>query len=188
MATKTEIKTLLNEIGCTESDMDEFWSECIETNWKIKSLNNSGKTWRDLNVFVIKELPTQKQRDLESLEKQKLEESRKENKRVKMENEKKYHTEHFEEIIVGKIDNNEKLTESELRNLVWEYEVETENGENRRWSRTNTTIVKLLDRYFSVDWEEGLTESQENEYYEQPYEVVCKTEEKTIVVKMWNRV
>jgi hypothetical protein len=36
-----------------------------------------------------------------------------------------------------------------------------------------------------VEWEEGLTENQENEFYNQPYEVEKKTYEKTITVTEW---
>lgn len=188
MATKTEIKKLLQEIGHTEKEMDSFWNDCIGTNWKIKNLNDYGKTWRDLNVFVIKELPTQKQKDLEYAEKQRIEEEKRKLQEQKEKEEKEYYMNNFEEIIVNKIDANEKLTESELSSLIWEYKVETEKGENRRWSRTNTTIVKLLDRYFSINWEEGLTEMQPNEFYEQPYEVKLEEYEKTITVRNWVKV
>ena len=46
-----------------------------------------------------------------------------------------------------------KLTEKELRELVHNYDIETEKGENRRWSRTNETIVELKGRYFSICWD-----------------------------------
>lgn len=38
---------------------------------------------------------------------------------------------------------------------------------------------------FNIDWERGLTERQENEFYEQPYEVVKECHEETIVVTNW---
>lgn len=43
MATKKDIKALLKRLSITENDMDNYWSELIETNWKVKSLNRSGK-------------------------------------------------------------------------------------------------------------------------------------------------
>jgi hypothetical protein len=87
--------------------------------------------------------------------------------------------------MLNKIDNGVDLTKSELSYLVFDYEEDTEEGENRRWSRSNETICKLGDRYFSVIWEEGLTEMQDNEFYNQPIEVKKETKRKTITVTNW---
>lgn len=77
-----------------------------------------------------------------------------------------------------KIYNGEHLSERELEDAVMELEeVTTEYGENRRWSRSASTIIKINDKLFCIDWEQGLTESQESYFHDQPYEV----EEKTIV-------
>lgn len=48
-----------------------------------------------------------------------------------------------------------------------------------------TTIVQVADRYFKINWERGLTEYQENSYYNQPKEVVPHEYEKTITVRDW---
>ena len=90
----------------------------------------------------------------------------------------------YEEELLKKIDSKERLTKSEIKEVL-EYEVESEYGDNRRWSRSVTTISQIGDRYFSTNWDEGLTEYQENEYYEQPVEVQKKTYEKTITVTEW---
>lgn len=73
-----------------------------------------------------------------------------------------------------------KLSESDIREMYYDreevYEVE---GEESRWSRSMTTVVKGLDGYqYAIDWERGLTESQEDSYYNQPRKV--KLEEKEI--------
>lgn len=91
----------------------------------------------------------------------------------------------YEIELLRKIDNGEELTRSELCDIIFEFEVEKEEGENRRWSRSVTTISKIGDRYFSTDWEEGLTECQDNEFWNQPIEVEMKTYEKTITVTKW---
>lgn len=40
-----------------------------------------------------------------------------------------------------------------------------EEGVDRRWSRTVTTVVQHVSGdYYAFNWEHGLTESQENEY------------------------
>lgn len=64
---------------------------------------------------------------------------------------------------------------------------EREYDEPRRWSRFVTSICKLNDRYYVVEWDQGLTEMQEDymldgDIYEvEPYE-------ETIIVKRWRRV
>lgn len=95
----------------------------------------------------------------------------------------------WEEEILEKIDNGEALSERELKELVFDgYEIERHEGENRRWTRTVESIVELCGRTFSISWEEGLTECQENGFYEQPVEVECHEYEKTITVKEWTPV
>ena len=49
--------------------------------------------------------------------------------------------------------------------------VEVIEGENRRWSRSMTTIIEISGRYFKIYWEEGLTEYQDDCCFEQPAEV-----------------
>lgn len=73
-----------------------------------------------------------------------------------------------------KLLNNEKFTESELHDLFWEYDdhvVDKWKDENRRWSCSNHKILKLDDRYFHLEADLGLTESQEDYFGSQPKEV-----------------
>lgn len=86
----------------------------------------------------------------------------------------------FEDVVLNKIDNKEKLTERELKTLAYEFAEEEEEGDNRRWSQGIISYILLKDRYFVLQWERGLTECQENGFYYQPYEVEKKTYEKTI--------
>lgn len=88
----------------------------------------------------------------------------------------------FEEMIVNKIDNAEMLTERELRR-VRDYEIDEIIGESDRWTRSVETICELCGRYFALNWEEGLTEMQENEFHKQPYEV--KKVKKVVTVTEW---
>lgn len=83
--------------------------------------------------------------------------------------------------------NGEKFTEEELSDLRWEFvEVDKQYGENHRWNRPVTTIFRVKDRLFALDWWEGLTEIQENEFYDQPYEV--KEVKKIIEITEYERV
>jgi len=75
-----------------------------------------------------------------------------------------------------------KFTESEAREAIWENEVDLIKGEDRRWTRTNTTIVKMKDdgKYYELHWEQGLTERQENMYEDQNAREVKKIERTVI--------
>lgn len=180
-----EQKQWLKDSGYTEVQLDSFWNENIGTNPVITNLSKHGMTWRDMNVCILQQLPTQKERDAKALQEKAEKERLEAEKKEREEAEKKYYREHFDELMVKKIDNKEPLTEHELRNLVYEFDVDTEYGDNRRWSRTVTTIVELCGRFFSIDWEEGLTECQENEFYNQPIEVKKTTYEKIVTVTEW---
>lgn len=81
-----------------------------------------------------------------------------------------------------KILNGEELTEGELSDLV-DYEIDRQEGEYGRWHMHVKTIVELCGRYFAIEWAQGLTECQENEFYNQPYEV--KKIEKMVKVTDW---
>lgn len=85
---------------------------------------------------------------------------------------------------------NRYFSEKEARSLIWDCEVDREEGGNRRWSRSVTSIVEADDgKLYAIDWEQGLTESQENEYYAGEYPEVQKvTYEKTITVTEWKTV
>ena len=58
-------------------------------------------------------------------------------------------------------------------------------GDEHRWTRDMQTIFAVGDRFFALDWSRGLTERQENEYWDQPYEVRKEQHEETIVVTNW---
>lgn len=83
----------------------------------------------------------------------------------------------WQEEIINKLENNQHISEKDLKELVFDgYSVRTDYGENRRWSRTVEDIIMLTDRndnkyFYSLLWEEGLTEMQENEFYSQPERV-----------------
>ena len=86
---------------------------------------------------------------------------------------------------LSKIDAKESLTEEECLNMAYYFDIENEYGENRRWSRWVRTICKLNDRYFAVEWDQGLTELQDDSCFDQPYEVQLHEYDKVIRVKEW---
>lgn len=184
-STKAERNALLKEMGYTEKQMDDIWTECTIINAKCTMLSNNGLDWRDLTIECIRQLPTLKEKAVEQaieLDKQ-LEDQQKAEEAAK--EAAAYYEEHFEEIMVDGIESGLSLTEAELERVVDEFGIETMYGENRRWSRTNATIAQLCDRYFRVEWEEGLTENQENSYTNQPVEVYKRERVKVVRIKDW---
>ena len=93
----------------------------------------------------------------------------------------------------------EKLTENDRMSLAYgcnyrgselddDYkEVATEEGEDSRWTRDMDTIFKLgEDEYWCIPWCKGLTECQEDEFWDDPYRV--KKVVKTIQVETWEAI
>jgi len=77
-----------------------------------------------------------------------------------------------------------KFTKKQIEELVWESDVETFHGENRRWSRSNSTVVEYEGKFYELYWEEGLTEGQENEFEAQDAPEVKQVTE-TLAVTKW---
>lgn len=91
----------------------------------------------------------------------------------------------YEERLALKLKNGEDLKERELRDLNNYFEVVyEEEGEPRRWSQYMTTVIKVDDDLYCYTWDKGLTENQENEFYNQPYPVNLETEVKMIEVEI----
>jgi hypothetical protein len=88
----------------------------------------------------------------------------------------------YEQLVKG-----EKLTESELIDFL-EFEVDIIEGGDRRWYRSITTISKIGDKFFAMEWDKGLTENQEDEFYNQPYEVELEEAVVTKTIKKWNKI
>lgn len=43
--------------------------------------------------------------------------------------------------------------------------VDEVEGDSSRWTQTIKTIIKIQDRLFAIEWDKGLTEIQEHEFY-----------------------
>ena len=184
MATKKEIKAWLKEVNLDMAQVDFLWKELGENgNTLVDTLKRSGQTWTDLNMHCIRQIPTQKEKDTQAFKKRAEEEAIKQAEEEQNRKDKEYYIEHFLELMVEKIDNKIELTKDEVRNLVFREAYEVAAGENRRWSRTISSLFEYGDRLFMVDWEQGLTESQENMFYAQPYEVEKTVTTRTIEVE-----
>lgn len=185
-----EQKQWIKNNGYTEKQIDAFWEDCRSTNSVINAISNNGGTWRDMSISVLKQLPTQKQRDVEYIKKKEQEEEKEKARLAKAEAEKKYYENHFEDIVYSKIRNGELLTKDESERLVCgnsraEIVEENKDPDTNRWTQNVETIIKLRDKYFAFRWQFGLTEYQENSYDLEPVEVFPNTYEKTITVTEW---
>lgn len=102
-------------------------------------------------------------------------------------------------ILVNKLYSGEELNENELqflatgfylssmKNMIDEEDmdaitlIDEQDGDSGRWTKHKTTIFKVNNDLWCVQWREGLTELQENEFYNQPYKVKCI--EDVVIVK-----
>lgn len=171
MAYKKDIKPWLKANNLTWEKMDEIWEEACALNTKCKALKNSGLNWSDLNMNLINSLLTVKEDTLRYQEEKRLKEEQEEERKRKEAEDKKYFSEHFEEIMLKRIESGEGIEERYLRELISEYSIKDSYGEDGRWTRSVCTVFELKGRYFRVNWRQGLTEYQENEYPYQPVEV-----------------
>lgn len=91
----------------------------------------------------------------------------------------------YDETVV-KLKSGENLNEAELKTLVWRgYRVDEVEGDSGRWTQYIQTIIDIDGELWAIDWERGLTECQDDEYYMQPYRV--KAIDKQIIVKEYIR-
>lgn len=83
--------------------------------------------------------------------------------------------------IIEKLYAGKNLNEYELKCLAygdgdlgyeWVDEVGYDSG---RWTQSMKTIFKVGDDLWAIPWQRGLTECQENEFYDQPHRVIKKT-------------
>ena len=92
--------------------------------------------------------------------------------------------EKFEAEVIRRIDSKENFDEDELSELLWRLdEVDRIQYDDDRWTRPVSSILRIGERFFQLDWDKGLTEYQESYFEEQPFEVFCK--EKVVVEKEW---
>ena len=82
------------------------------------------------------------------------------------------------EELIRKIDNHENLSSQDYWEMIDNYSIYSDEGEDGRWTRFMYNLVKLGDRYFEINWQKGLTEMQEDcfDYLEEVEFLGMKTE------------
>lgn len=160
---KEERKEYLKTLGYNKEEMKEFWEECLELEIpSIVALHKAGCTWKDLTKDQMKQLPYLKEKWLENNHKEIIE-----NKQIE---EVKSLSE--EETLYNRLCKKDDFTEEELQELVWgEYVIEEIEGCDNRWTKDMESILLVNGHYFSIPWQKGLTECQDNSFYNKPYEV-----------------
>lgn len=96
--------------------------------------------------------------------------------------------ENLNQTFLERFDHKETFDEWERKMMAWGEvgtEVDQIENDSGRWTTRMATVFELGGRYFAIDWDRGLTECQENEYWNQPVEVTKRQYEKTIVVTEW---
>ena len=89
--------------------------------------------------------------------------------------------------IIEKLKNGEELSEKEIKKMVYEGNfVDEIEGDDYRWQRDVQTIIDIDGQLYAVDWLMGLTECQENDFFNQPYKVKCV--EKVIRTKSYEAI
>lgn len=84
----------------------------------------------------------------------------------------------WDERIERKLKSGSILSESEISDLKDTFEeIYEEEGANRRWSQSILTVIDVNGDLYAIEWERGLTENQDNTFYNQPYPVTIETEE-----------
>ena len=98
----------------------------------------------------------------------------------------KYYEEHFEEIILKKIANKEQLTAEDVEMLIYEdgFNIETVVIDKYDWTELVNTIIKLGGKYYSVYWQQALTENQED-YFESQLAIEVEKKKKVIETHEW---
>lgn len=91
-----------------------------------------------------------------------------------------------EQDFLERFDKGKTFSEHELKDICFEFEQADEiEGGSGRWNAHMETVVKAGARFFSINWERGLTECQENYWQYQPVEVDKHVYQKTITVTEW---
>ena len=81
--------------------------------------------------------------------------------------------------------NTKHFTAAEVKEIWLKDEaVAVEEGESRRWLKTIGLIVKRDNKYYSLYFNQGLTECQKDEFEDQDAPEV-KLIEETVVIKKW---
>ena len=169
---KSKLDLTLEKLGYTREQMQKFWDDALEVNWKIQAIAKCGKDWRDLNEYQLADLVNLKEKTLEQLAEKEAKEKAEEEAKESARKVREYYQEHFEEIVCNKILSGVALERKEFDSLVFEYDVaELNAGEVYKNYQDITTISELNGHYFKINWRMDLSDFGEHQFDNAPIEV-----------------
>lgn len=185
MNTKSKLKEFLNKHNQTDDGMKAIWDELAKISETANCIYKSvEKEWQKIPLHLLEESLTAKEKILakrEEEERKKIDQQT--NQQIKEQNT-RYYEEHFEEIILRKIENKEWLTAEDVELLINEdnFYIETIVIDKYDWTELVNTIIKLGGKYYSVYWQRALTENQENFFESQ---LALEVEKRAIETYSW---
>lgn len=185
MNTKSKIKEFLSKHNQTDDGMKAIWDELAKISETANCIYKSvEQNWQKIPLHLLEESLTAKEKILakrEEEERKKIEQQT--NQQIK-EQDTKYYEEHFEEIILKKIENKEWLTAEDVELLINndDFYIETVVIDKYDWTELVNTIIKLGDKYYRVYWQRALTENQEN-FFE--HQLAIEVEKRAIETYTW---
>ena len=180
------VRALLTQVGpwtqwsthLIKSIKPKLWDESIKKTIYVKVENNWGES--EEVILLTEESPDFQDPELHVGDNWKVDKV----EDVNAIERKVYYVDKYteEEKMQMKLENGEELSERELKYMdIYFSEVYREEGESGRWTKDVLSVFEVGDKKYALNWKEGLTEFQENEYWEQPY--LVKLEEKEVVIK-----
>ena len=185
MNTKSKIKEFLNKYNQTDDGMKAIWDELAKISEPADCIYKSvEQNWQKIPLHLLEESLTAKEKILakrEEEERKKIEQQT--NQQIK-EQSTRYYEEHFQEIILKKIENKEWLTAEDVELLINndDFYIETVVIDKYDWTELVNTIIKLGDKYYRVYWQRALTENQEN-FFE--HQLAIEVEKRAIETYTW---
>lgn len=70
----------------------------------------------------------------------------------------------FEDEILKKYDNGISMSDDDMSEAIFMYEIDREDLDEYRWTTLIRSVIKVKDRYFEIDWIQGNTEMQEDDF------------------------
>lgn len=70
----------------------------------------------------------------------------------------------FEDDILKKYDNGISMSDDDMSEAIFMYEIDREDLDEYRWTTLIRSVIKVKDRYFEIDWIQGNTEMQEDDF------------------------
>ena len=168
---KSKLDKMLETLGYTRDEMQKFWDDALEVNWKIQAIAKCGKDWKDLNEYQLKQLVGLKEKTLAQLAEKEAKKKAELEAKNKADAEKQYYLDHFEEILLKKLLAHEELTNKELVSLVFEFDIWSRYIDRLRWAMSKEVISEVSGHYFRVVFYEDSGDMGEHQFPDYPVEV-----------------